>query len=158
MMRWIAALLLLPALKGYAEPSKTIRLTVTIITPTCDLNGGRPINVNFGSQLYTTQIDGVQYKKPIPFSLYCSNYTSTALRLKLSGTGSTFDNALLKTNNSNLGLRLIKDANTAVPINTWINFSYPNPPSLYAVPVKKSGSDLQAGGFNGNAALIVEFI
>ncbi|MCE0491340.1 fimbrial protein [Pantoea sp. Mb-10] len=158
MMRWIVALLLLNAIKGYAEPSKTVRLTVTIINPTCDLNGGRPISVNFGNQLYTTQIDGIQYKKTIPFTLSCANATATALRLKLSGSGSSFDSTLLSTNNSNLGIRLIKDTNTSVPINAWINFIYPHSPNLYAVPVKKSGSTLQPGGFNGNATLIVEFV
>lgn len=128
--------------------------------PSCEINGTKPIDVDFGSQVVTTQVDGVNYIKPVSFTLSCKNNPKNTMRMQFSGTAPTWDTKILTTNNTNLGIKLLQGSGsgTQLSLNSWINFTYPTLPVLQAVPVKRSGSTLNAGAFNGTATLQVEFI
>ncbi len=82
------------------------------------------------------------------------------MRMQFSGTAPSWDTKVLTTNNTNLGIKLLQGSGsgTQLSLNTWLSFTYPTLPVLQAVPVKKTGSTLTAGAFNGNATLKVEFI
>lgn len=128
--------------------------------PSCEVNGAKPIDVDFGTQVVTTEVDGVNYIKPVSFTLSCKNNPKNTMRMQFSGTAPSWDTKVLTTNNTNLGIKLLQGSGsgTQLSLNTWLNFTYPTPPVLQAVPVKRSGSTLTAGAFNGTATLKVEFI
>lgn len=128
--------------------------------PSCEINGAKPIDVDFGSQVVTTEVDGVNYIKPVTFTLVCKNNPKNTMRMQFSGTAPSWDTKVLTTNNTNLGIKLLQGSGSGsqLGLNTWLEFTYPTPPVLQAVPVKKTGSTLTAGAFNGTATLKVEFI
>ncbi|MEZ3417496.1 fimbrial protein [Pantoea dispersa] len=128
--------------------------------PSCEVNGAKPIDVDFGSQVVTTEVDGVNYIKPVTFTLDCKNNPKNTMRMQFSGTAPSWDTKVLTTNNTNLGIKLLQGSGsgTQLSLNTWLSFTYPTLPVLQAVPVKKTGSTLTAGAFNGTATLKVEFI
>lgn len=137
----------------HAEVGLTIR-GVIVAPPSCVINGGSTLNVPFGSDLMTTRIDGVNYKRSVPYTVTCTGHSSNGMTLKLQGTGAAFDGTSLSTNNTDLGIRLFMNG-SVWPLNSLKNFTYPTLPTMEAVPVKKSGSTLQAGAFSASATLVV---
>lgn len=136
-----------------AEVGLTIR-GVIVAPPSCVINGGSTLNVPFGSDLMTTRIDGVNYKRGVPYTVTCTGHTSNGMTLKLQGTGASFDGTSLSTNNTDLGIRLFING-SVWPLNTLKNFTYPTLPTMQAVPVKKPGATLIAGAFSASATLVV---
>ena len=136
-----------------AEVGLTIR-GVIVAPPSCVINGGSTLNVSFGNDLMTTRIDGVNYKRGVPYTVTCTGHSSNGMTLKLQGTGASFDGTSLSTNNTDLGIRLFMDGNVW-PLNSLQNFTYPTLPTMEAVPVKKPGSTLKAGTFSASATLVV---
>lgn len=70
-IRQAMAALLLCGCGGMAfTQAATVKVSVTVVQPLpCTINGGRPIEVNFGDELMTTRIDGYRYRVPIDFRL-----------------------------------------------------------------------------------------
>lgn len=52
---WLAGMLALGQLPAQAT---TVNVRVTVLSPPCIINGGRPIEVDFGDEVMTTRIDG----------------------------------------------------------------------------------------------------
>ncbi|MGK9009927.1 fimbrial protein [Serratia marcescens] len=136
--------------------TKTIRVTVTIIVPPCVINNNNLIEVNFGNDVMTTRIDGNYKKQPVVYSVECKNAPNNAMKLQVQGTGADFDSKVLKTNKGGLGVALLRNG-TRQPINSWVNFTYPNLPTLEAVPVKQAGASLSGGAFSAGATMKVEY-
>lgn len=135
----------------------TVNVSVTIFAaPPCVINGNNTINVDFGDTVLTSDIDGIQYMKPVTYTLNCTSAASNALKLSIKGNGASFDSSVLKTSNSSLGIKLIRNGQ-AFPLNTTSNFTYPNIPVLQAVPVKQTNATLSTGYFSGTATLVVEY-
>lgn len=136
-----------------ADLSVNIRGTVMAL-PACVINSGSTLDVPFGDNLITTQIDGVRYRKVVQYTVVCTGGGSDALTLTLTGTGASFDAQSLATNKADLGVRLF--SNGAVwPLNTSVKFTYPELPMMEAVPVKRPSSTLVAGAFSASATLVV---
>lgn len=127
---------------------------VIVAPPTCIINGGNTLNVPFGNELLTTRIDGVNYRRKVPYTLTCTGQTSNDMTLKLQGTGAVFDTSTLRTSKSDLGVKLFING-AAWALNTTTKFTYPNRPTMEAVPVKKPASTLSAGAFSASATLVV---
>lgn len=132
-----------------------INLTVNIMAPPCVINDNRPIEVEFGNVM-TTRVDGNDYRMPVNYTLDCKDAPSSAMKLQVQGAGASFDGALLQTSNAALGIKL-QSGTTPLPINTWLNFTYPNKPELSAVPVKQSGITLAGGEFTAGATMKVDY-
>ncbi|WP_426506275.1 fimbrial protein [Serratia proteamaculans] len=139
-----------------AVEQTTVTVTVTIITPTCEVNGNNLIEVDFGSDVLTTRIDGSYKKTPVPYSVECKNAPSTAMKLWIEGTGAAFDGKVLRTNQTDFGIAFL-NAGIALPINSWLKFTYPKLPTLEAVPVKRNGAKLTGGAFSSGATMKVEY-
>lgn len=139
-----------------AETSLTIR-AVIIAPPPCVINGASTLNVPFGNDLHTTRIDGVTYRRDVPYTVRCDPpLYSNAMTLELQGTGAAFDSGVLSTRKTDLGVKLF--ANGADwPLNTTVRFTYPNFPVVQAVPVKRPGSTLTGGAFDASATLVIEY-
>lgn len=148
----IALLLLAVPLCWANEP---ITVKGVIQTMSCVINGGKEIDVDFGSTLKTTLIDGSQYKTAVTYTVTCSGNSSNALKMQIKGTAAGFDATALATDKTNLGLALLKGGKKQA-INAWFNFTYPTLPVLEMVPVKKAGATLSTGEFNASATLLVD--
>jgi type 1 fimbria pilin len=136
--------------------SSTVTVHVKVETSPCVINNGEMINVNFGDNLLTTLIDGNEYKKAITYSLDCAQRTNNALKLKISGTASTFNNSALQTNKENIGIKLFSNGQT-LPVNQWINFDGNVAPQLSAAPIKLTENPLKGGAFAASATMMIDY-
>lgn len=138
-----------------AETSLTIR-AVIIAPPPCVINSGSTLNVPFGNDLLTSRVDGVNYRRDVPYTVTCNSPFSNALTLELRGSAAAFDSAVLMTRKADLGVKLFVNG-ADWPLNRAVNFTYPNFPVVQAVPVKRPGSTLTGGAFDATATLVVDY-
>ncbi|MFS2224410.1 fimbrial protein [Pantoea sp. B65] len=146
---------------GQAAPQQPITLRVALSVPACEINQGQAIDVDFGNDVYTSQVNGDNYKKTIGFSLNCDSSSPTAMRLRFEGHGASFDSGVLSTTIRDLGIRLLLGSGAGAPLRlgSWVNFERSGAmPILQAVLVKRPGSTLSAGAFSGAATLVVEHV
>ncbi|HCM9091640.1 TPA: fimbrial protein [Enterobacter kobei] len=128
-----------------------------VVPPPCTINGDKPIEVQFG-MVETTKINGSSYKQiTLPYSLSCTEATSTSLRLQIKGdTGYSVD--YLQTSVPDLAISIKNmQTQTLIKPNAWVNFESTNPIKLVATPVKKSGAILGAGDFTATATMMVDY-
>jgi type 1 fimbria pilin len=139
----------------------TISVEVTVVAPLpCVINGGQTIEVDFGNDVVTKQVDGRNYRRPIPYTVQCTGNTTNAMTLQMqgNGAGTGFQLNALRTNNPDLGIALYSDnGNNPLQLNNPIQFTYPAIPTLSAAPVKRSGGTLKAGTFSAGATIKVEY-
>lgn len=153
--RYLAGLLaIVPLMTGAASSTVTVQVTV-LVPPPCVINDDRPIEVDFG-EVVTTRVDGVNYRRPVGYTLSCKGAVSNDIKLQIQGTGASFDNRVLQTRKTGLGIEL-QQGDKKLPVNRWLNFTYPNVPALWAVPVKQSGATLKGGEFTASAILQVAY-
>lgn len=138
-----------------AETGLTLR-AVIIAPPPCVINSGTTLNVPFGNDLLTSRVNGVNYRRDVPYTVTCNSPFNNALTLELKGTGAAFDSAVLMTRKADLGVKLFVNG-AAWPLNRVVNFTYPNIPVVQAVPVKRAGSKLTGGAFDATATLVVDY-
>ncbi|MGQ8775442.1 fimbrial protein [Serratia sp. NA_112.1] len=135
----------------------TLTVTVTIVAPPpCVINGNNVIEVNFGNDVMTTRVDGSYKKMPVAYRVECTNAPTNAMKMQVSGNGAGFDSGVLQTNRADLGVAFVRNGNR-VPLNSWLNFTYPNTPTLEAVLVKQAGATLSGGAFSAGATMKVEY-
>ena len=128
-----------------------------LVPPSCVLKNDEIIQVPFGNNVGLHKVDGINYTQDIPYDLVCQpNNKGWDLLLSLHGPKSTFDDAALQTNISNLAIRITQDGK-AFDIDKPIKISYSNPPSLKAVPIKNPGTTLPEGAFSVTATLLAEY-
>lgn len=140
----------------WADSSSTIQIKVTVVAPPCTINDNKAIEVEFGDVM-TTRVDGNTYRRmPVNYTLSCKSGASNAMKLQVQGTGASFDGKLLKTSNAALGIKLQHGA-APFSVNTWLSFTYPNKPELWAVPVKQNGVTLAGGEFTAGATMNVDY-
>lgn len=146
---------------SYGDNTSSITVKVTIVAPPpCTINDNKPVVVSFDDVL-TTRIDGNNYRRKIPYNLKCTeaNLLKNALKLQIEGTSINVGTAigvLAVPNVPDFGIR-IQQGTTPLPLNSWLNFNYPNMPELYAVPVMKEGSSLTTGEFTSSSVMKVEY-
>jgi hypothetical protein len=140
-----------------ASAATTVTVKVRVVAPPpCVINGDKVIDVDFGSNVVTTKVDGVNNLQTLNYTLECQNYTSNAMKLQVKGTPMAFDGSALQTNVADFGIALRADGQPLM-INKWLNFTYPSKPVLQAVPVKKAGATLNSGSFSAGATLMVDY-
>lgn len=125
--------------------------------PPCTINQGKNIDVDFGTELLTTRIDGKNYEMAVPYTVECGpDARSNLLKIQMSGTGAGFDPNALATQKADLAIELRKSG-VKMLLNSWINFTYPAMPTLTAVPIKRINSELTGGAFNATGTLQVDY-
>ncbi len=150
----LSALLLVTPWVVQAVTTVTVKVTV-VAPPPCTINDDRPIEVEFGDVM-TTRVDGSNYKMPVNYTLSCTEASSNAVKLQVQGNGASFDSTVLKTDKVGLGVQLLQ-GDSKLGVNNWLNFTYPNKPELWAVPVKQSGATLTGGEFTAGATMKVAY-
>lgn len=154
----LAGLLSLPgAFSASADTAMaTVTISVNVIADPCVINGDNPIDVDFGNELLINKVDGINYRKPVDYSLDCGYATLPALKMMIGGSGASFDDTVLQASQTGLGIALMHDGQP-LPLNSWLNFAPGTKPALEAVPVKAPGIKLAAGGFSAVATITVEY-
>ena len=79
-----------------AETNLTIR-AVIIAPPPCVINSGSTLDVPFGNDLLTSRVDGVNYRRDVPYTVICDSPFNNAMKLELKGTGASFPGTRRKT-------------------------------------------------------------
>lgn len=135
----------------------TVMVRVTIFAPPpCIINNNNPIEVEF-DEIMTTRIDGEQYIRPVNYVLDCTTAVTDTLKVRIQGIEAAFgDGRLLATDTNGLAIRFIRLGHE-MPVNSWVNFTYPNTPKVWAVPVKEAGVMLTEGEFSSSATLQVAY-
>ncbi|MBK5436007.1 fimbrial protein [Pseudomonas sp. TH32] len=139
-----------------ASSSSTINVTVILTAPPCTVNNNSIVVVDFGSDVQTTLVDGSYKIMQVPYTLQCPAGAPRTMNIRIDGTGAAFDRNVLGTNISNFGIAIL-NGGTRLPINSSKDFTYPNLPQLYAVPVKRTGATLSGGVFSAVATMRVEY-
>ncbi|MGO2367045.1 MAG: fimbrial protein [Serratia sp. (in: enterobacteria)] len=129
--------------------------------PTCTLNDGKDISVDFAN-VAISKIDGVNYKKmEIPYTVSCNGGSAGYgdLKVKLSFAPVSWgDGKPLQSSIGNLGLRITQGAgDTTYVSDTKLIINAANPTKLYAVPIARPGSMLVGADFTGSATLTAEY-
>ncbi|OKB64595.1 exotoxin [Serratia marcescens] len=138
-----------------AVTTLTVKVTV-VAPPACVINGNQLIEVNFGDDVMTTRVDGSYKKMPVTYSVECKDMPNNAMKMQISGNSASFDRDVLQTNRADLGVALISNGKR-VPMNSWLNFTYPSKPTLEAVLVKQAGATLRGDAFSAGATMRVEY-
>jgi type 1 fimbria pilin len=153
--RTLAGLLATLPILALANSTATLTVKVTVVQPPCVINDNRPIEVEFGDVM-TSRVDGENYKMPVSYSLSCSGALFKTMKLQVQGIGATFDTSVLHTDKAGLGIEL-RQGDSKLAVNNWLNFTDPNKPELWAVPVKQSGATLTGGEFRAGATMKVSY-
>ncbi|AHG19162.1 hypothetical protein Z042_05695 [Chania multitudinisentens RB-25] len=125
--------------------------------PPCTINSGNNITVDFGVKVGVKKVDGVNYMQDINYDLVCEpNTHSWVLKLKLTGNSTSFDNAAVQTNISNLGIKILRDGQPFV-LGSEITTTPASKPQLKAVPVQKPGVLLTEGAFEAAVTLQADY-
>lgn len=139
-----------------ADSSATVTVKVTVVAPpACVINDNKAIAVEFGNVMMT-RLDGSQYRRPVNYTLDCRGAPSGAMRIQIQGNGAAFDGSVLQTSTSGLGIRL-QQGSAQLAINSWLNFTYPQKPTLWAIPIKQPGVTLTGGDFTAVATMKVDY-
>lgn len=144
------------ALPVMATSYSTIDVTVILTAEPCKVNNNDIIEVNFGNEVQTTLVDGNYKKMQVPYTVQCPAGAPKAMSIRIEGAGAAFDRDVLDTNIGNFGIEILSDG-YPLPINRPKDFTYPNLPRLYAVPVKRAGATLKGGVFSAGAIMKVEY-
>lgn len=142
-------------LASTASNMAILTVKVTVSAPTCTINNEKPLEVDFGTML-TTDVDGSNNQREVLYTVNCNGNPSNALKLQVQGAAAPFDSKLLNTNKDGLGIRWLRVGGD-LPVNTWLNFTYPTPPRLWVVPVREAGTTLTAGEFFASATMTVDY-
>lgn len=152
---FLGGLLLLGSTLAEAAAMTTINVTVTVAAPGCVINNGRPIEVDFGSNVMTNRVDGSNYKTAVDYTLDCESVSSNAMKMQIQG-GAAAGGKWLSTSKRGLAISFLSNG-TSQPVNTWFNFSWQNKPKLEAVPVKTGSEALTGGEFSAVATMMVDY-
>ncbi|MGJ3355334.1 fimbrial protein [Providencia sp. Je.9.19] len=157
---WILACGMLPT-SAFAANSVTVNFKGNLIlNPPCELTGtgSNTVEVDF-KDMVIRKITGTNFQQPLPYKLTCDAEDATRVALTIKGTGSSFNNAALKTSNTNLGLRFATmsgSSPTFVGLGQPIVFTNNQRPTFNVYPLINSGvaaSSIAAGGFTASATL-----
>lgn len=157
-IQWLGVILLMCQSVWADQNTAIITVNVTINAAPCDINGNKPIDVDFGSEVAVTDVAAGLVEKEISYTLDCGNADKTkSLKMEIKGTGADFDADVLKTSITDLGVK-IQANGTDYPLNTALNFaSADTKPALKAVLVQKPGARLQTGSFTAGATMAVDY-
>jgi type 1 fimbria pilin len=155
----VKALLVLGAL--FSSPLwavDNVQFRGTLIEPApCKISDGELIDVDFGDRVGVNKVDGVNYQQPLNYRITCEPGSSGLdMMLTLSGQATSYDTAAVRTNITDLGIRVLQNS-TPFTLNQPLKIDSKNPPKLEAVPVKTPGSTLKGGAFVATANLQVSY-
>ncbi|EOW6742857.1 TPA: fimbrial protein [Cronobacter dublinensis] len=147
------------SLAALAEDNTAIiTVTVTVNAAPCEINNNQLIDVDFGDSVITTDVAKGTVEKTVNYTLDCANADQNkTLAMRISGAGADFDNKVLKTSISELGVKMKADG-ADYPLNSNLTLaSATSKPALTALLVQQPGARLPTGGFTAGATMTVDY-
>jgi len=155
----LALSLLLPGLASAAfqtGDTLNVKFHGTLKRKPCYISNNLAIDIPFG-KIGVSKVDGINYKRPIEYTLQCADQDPSAqLTMRLQGKSTSYNDAAIETNSTGLGILILKDG-LPMKIGEKIPIVQGTPPLLQAVPVKQQGITLTAGDFSAVATLLAEY-
>lgn len=143
-------------LSGTLHAALTVNITGAVVEGVCEINNGEEIRVDFANNLQRNQIDGLNFIRTLDYALSCEDLTSSDLEMQFEGTAASFNEAYLATDKSDLGIKLYINGD-AMPLNTWVPFSWPEIPLLQAAPIKNEAAEPGTGTFSASATIKIQY-
>ncbi|WP_254844356.1 fimbrial protein [Yersinia enterocolitica] len=151
----VATFLTMPILASSAvsaAPNLTFGGTL-IEPPSCEVDSGELIDVDFGKRLGIKKIDGIQYLQKVNYRITCApGAKDWAMELMLSAEPTPYDMAAIQTNNPDLGIRVLLNGEAFI-LGKPVSVNPTDLPVLEVVPVKTPGVTLTEGAFEATATL-----
>lgn len=140
------------------DNSATVTVKVTVNAAPCVINNNQLIDVDFGENIITTDVAGGTVKKSVNYTLDCTSADqSKTLVMRISGSGTDFDDTFLKTSIPVLGVKFEAEG-ANYPLNTNLVLgSSESKPALMAILVQQPGAHLPTGGFTAGATMTVDY-
>lgn len=93
--------------KSVLANNDTMRFKGTLIEPpNCIINNDVILDVNFGDEVMTYRIDGVNYLQQVKHSLKCKDPVINNMKMRIIGGSASFDDTSLRTDNENLAIKI----------------------------------------------------
>ncbi|MED7793083.1 fimbrial protein [Klebsiella aerogenes] len=155
---------LLPVL-AMADNTAQINLSGTLIEPPpCTINNGETIAVNFGDNVGTHRVDGINYKQKINYSITCKEdplNNPWVMGLTVVATPSQIGEAVMQahidgSSSTDLGIKMILDGSDFT-LNERKEINLGSLPVLEAVPIQMPGATLPEGHFSATATLLADY-
>ncbi|MFZ4214433.1 fimbrial protein [Pantoea endophytica] len=132
-----------------------------ITPPTCVINQGKTIRVNFGQNVVVQKISDGQYSQVVPLEVECDaeNSDDWMMEISVAGRPANFDvsGATLESDtHTDLGIRLTLD-DKPLRINSWKAIDPANLPELRAEVSMRPGATLEEGPFQVTGTIKVEY-
>lgn len=125
--------------------------------PPCTINNGNQVDVDFGATVGINNINGVNYLKPVNYTITCEKGApDSSVMLTFSGTATDFDTSAVQTNVTGLGIRVL-ESGSPVTFDKPVPVNPVSPPVLQAVPVKAENAALKEGDFEATATLRADY-
>jgi len=136
---------------------QTITISMTVLEPPpCTINDGRTIEVDFG-EIVASDLLNDAISRPIDLNLLCSSMSKNQLRLQIQGTPDEDYPGYLLASYSPIAIKFTSNGQV-LPINSWLNFSWPDAPELRVATFHKPNWLVQGGAsFSASATLRVEY-
>lgn len=153
--------IILPAFAGEVD----VVFSGTVITPpSCMVNGGETIDIDFGDRVVASEIDGNNYMQNLPYQVSCNTNNTSYFDLKLSINSSqvsSFDDAAVMTtlSQNDFALKFIISGHEGYNINESIAIIPSSLPIISVVPIKRPGvgNNLTGGNFESFVTLRAEY-
>ncbi|QWZ48822.1 fimbrial protein [Enterobacter bugandensis] len=152
-------IVLLTALPLAALSSDNMSFHGTLISPSCKINNGDKIEVDFGQDLGVSEIDGVNFKTKIDYNISCDSGFPESLAIVLDTSNpAVFMNSTLQTSKSELGIHVLVNGTDAM-FGQKIAVDDPSsPPVVEVVPVGNPADTLTAGSFEATMTLRTDYM
>lgn len=159
-MSWLTAVkkifILSVCLLPLTALASNIHVNVEVLEPSCTINNGETIEVDFGDEVLSTKLDGNHYHQTFFVNFQCNTSTPNTIFLKIEGEQWESSIKVLKTSKENLNIEFFR-AGQWFPLNERLEV---NPLSSYAfqaAPYKVGNVKVQAGPFSAAATLAVYY-
>lgn len=125
----------------------------------CDINGGKPLEINFGSMRSKDIRSGRtnELTKTVNFTYKCKNPINTSVKMTLLADSASFSNEAIVLSNKKLGIIMSYKGKIIAPYegyNTMLSLGQGNDEVSFSL-VKMDGSLIEPGVFSGSATLVM---
>ncbi|WP_085841589.1 fimbrial protein [Enterobacter asburiae] len=124
--------------------------------PNCTINGNNTVDVDFGDNIITRQVDGENFRQEIVYDLSCSSIAANGMKVSVRGNPAAFGTGLINAGKAGLAIQLW-DGSNRLPNGATVSFTWPAKPGLYATPVAQDNATLTAGPFSSTASLVLSY-
>lgn len=144
-------------LGSYAEENMSFH--GTLVAPSCTINNGDKIEVDFGDDLGVNEIDGNNYKKKVDYNIDCeSSYPDNLAIVIDTSNPAIFMNSTLQTTKPELGIHVIVNGMDTI-FGEKIGVDNPSsPPVVEVVPIGNPAKTLTAGSFEATMTLRIDYM